>query len=361
MIARFCLLSFVSLIVLAAIDGQRRTRQTNEDANRFCSWLKGNKLRNCLSHPLLGLSAREGVEEVLKECRSHFTDRRWNCSGVTIADVFQNERMLKAGNRESSYLQAVSSAGVAHQITRDCSKGTREECGCDNRPQGRGTAPGELSWEWGGCSDDFRYGIQFSKDFMDPSRSSEKSLSYYVRRHNNDAGRRVIISKMDKTCKCHGVSGSCTVKVCWRTMPKMKAIATELRRKYEHAIKVKLNRNKTKLTRLSRGRRGRKSNKRNSNRRPSSSSLVYAEDSPDFCKPDSRYGILGTHGRSCNKTSSGTAGCSQMCCGRGYNTVNRLDDVKCNCQFIWCCHVKCDWCKKEWVQHTCKGDWKTPS
>ena len=167
---------------------------------------------------------------------------------------------------------------------------------------------------------------------------------------------QVIISKMDKTCKCHGVSGSCTVKVCWRTMPKMKAIANELRRKYEHAIKVKLNRNKTKLTRLSRGRRGRKSNKRNSNRRPSSSSLVYAEDSPDFCKPDSRYGILGTHGRSCNKTSSGTAGCSQMCCGRGYNTVNRLDDVKCNCQFIWCCHVKCDWCKKEWVQHTCKGD-----
>ena len=94
-------------------------------------------------------------------------------------------------NRESSYLQAVSSAGVAHQITRDCSKGTRDECGCDNRPQGRGTAAGELSWEWGGCSDDFRYGIQFSKDFMDPSRSSEKSLSYYVRRHNNDAGRRV--------------------------------------------------------------------------------------------------------------------------------------------------------------------------
>ena len=63
----------------------------------FCSWLKGDQLKKCSSQPLLGLAARDGVELALKECRSRFTDRRWNCSGVTIADVFQKERMLKAG------------------------------------------------------------------------------------------------------------------------------------------------------------------------------------------------------------------------------------------------------------------------
>lgn len=157
---------------------------------------------------------------------------------------------------------------------------------------------------------------------------------------------------MDKSCKCHGVSGSCTVRVCWRTMPKMAKVASELRRKFENALKVKLNKNKTKLTRLSRGRRGRKRN--TNNRRPSPSSLVYAVNSPDFCQADEKYGILGTLGRTCNKTSTGTDGCRMLCCGRGYNTVNRVNDVKCNCTFIWCCHVKCDWCKKEWVEHTCK-------
>lgn len=75
----------------------RQTRGVSEDAMSFCSWLKDSQLKRCLAQPLLGLSARDGVELALKECRSQFTDRRWNCSGVTIADVFQNERMLKAG------------------------------------------------------------------------------------------------------------------------------------------------------------------------------------------------------------------------------------------------------------------------
>ena len=157
---------------------------------------------------------------------------------------------------------------------------------------------------------------------------------------------------MDKSCKCHGVSGSCTVRVCWKTMPKMAKVASELRRRFDNALKVKLNRSQTKLTRLSRGRRGRKRNA--DRRRPPPASLVYSENSPDFCNADARYGILGTMGRTCNKSSDGTDSCSKLCCGRGYNTFNRVNDVKCNCTFIWCCHVKCDWCKKEWIEHTCK-------
>lgn len=163
---------------------------------------------------------------------------------------------------------------------------------------------------------------------------------------------QAIKDNMGKNCKCHGVSGSCTVRVCWRTMPKMPLVSGELRRKFDGALRVKLNKSKTKLTRLSRGRRGKK--RFTNSRRPSSSSLVYVINSPDFCKPDARYGILGTYGRTCNKTSDGTDSCSEMCCGRGYNSVYRVKDVKCNCTFIWCCQVKCDWCKKEWVDQTCK-------
>lgn len=67
----------------------------NEAALGFCSWLKDPQLKKCKEDPLLGLTARDGVELGLKQCRSQFTDRRWNCSGVTIADVFRRERMLK--------------------------------------------------------------------------------------------------------------------------------------------------------------------------------------------------------------------------------------------------------------------------
>lgn len=353
MIARVCLFSFVSLVVLAAIDGRKRARPPrNEDALSFCSWLKDNQQKKCEAQPLLGLSARDGVEQGLKECRNNFKDRRWNCSGVTIADVFQRQRMLKADNRESSYLHAIAAAGVAFQITKGCSQGNWDDCGCDTRLQGRGQKAGEPSWEWGGCSENYRYGYDYSAKFMDPSKNAEKSLSNYVIRHNNAAGRRAIKENMDKSCKCHGVSGSCTVRVCWRTMPKMAKVASLLRRKFDSALRVKLNKNKTKLTRISRGRRGRKRN--TNNKRPPPSSLVYAATSPDFCQADKRYGILGTVGRTCNKSSIGTDGCRMLCCGRGYNTVNRVSDVKCNCNFIWCCHVKCDMCKKEWIDHTCK-------
>lgn len=352
-IARVCLFFFVSLIVLAAIDGRKRTRSPrSQDALSFCSWLKDNQQKKCEAQPLLGLSARDGVELALKECGNIFKDRRWNCSGVTIADVFQRQRMLKADNRESSYLHAIASAGVTFQITKGCSQGNWDDCGCDSKPTGRGKKEGEASWEWGGCSENYRYGYEYSTKFMDPGKNADKTLSNHLVRHNNEAGRRVIKDNMGKTCKCHGVSGSCTVRVCWRTMPKMEIVASILRKKFDNAVRVKLNKNKTKLTRMPRPRRGRKRN--TNNKRPPSASLVYAAVSPDFCRADKKYGVLGTVGRTCSKSSLGTDSCPMLCCGRGYNTVNRVSDVKCNCAFIWCCQVKCDLCKEEWIEHTCK-------
>ena len=39
-------------------------------------------------------------------------------------------------------------------------------------------------------------------------------------------------------CKCHGVSGSCEVRTCWRTVPSMRHVGTWLLNKYDVAAQV---------------------------------------------------------------------------------------------------------------------------
>ena len=54
----------------------------------------------------------------------------------------------------------------------------------------------ENAWEWGGCSDNVKYGYDFSRRFMDPPKPSDttdrkKMLVYSLSVHNNEVGRRV--------------------------------------------------------------------------------------------------------------------------------------------------------------------------
>ena len=39
--------------------------------------------------------------------------------------------VLKEGTREAAFVHAISAAGVAYRITKDCSRGLIERCGCD--------------------------------------------------------------------------------------------------------------------------------------------------------------------------------------------------------------------------------------
>lgn len=94
-------------------------------------------------------------------------------------------------NKESSYLHGITSAGVTFQITKGCSQGNWDDCGCDSKPTGRGKKEGESSWEWGGCSENYRYGYEYSTKFMDPGKNADKTLFNHLVRHNNEAGRRV--------------------------------------------------------------------------------------------------------------------------------------------------------------------------
>lgn len=122
------------------------------------------------------------------------------------------------GTREAAFVYAISSAGVAFAVTRACSSGELEKCGCDRTvhgvsPQGKCGRWGGVSgragawpslicgpicprapgFQWSGCSDNIAYGVAFSQSFVDVRERSKGASSSraLMNLHNNEAGRKV--------------------------------------------------------------------------------------------------------------------------------------------------------------------------
>ncbi|TKC37744.1 hypothetical protein EI555_014772 [Monodon monoceros] len=160
---------------------------------------------------------------------------------------------------------------------------------------------------------------------------------------------QILEENMKLECKCHGVSGSCTTKTCWTTLPQFRELGYVLKDKYNEAVHVE-------PVRASRNKRPTflKIKKPLSYRKPMDTDLVYIEKSPNYCEEDPVTGSVGTQGRACNKTAPQASGCDLMCCGRGYNTHQYARVWQCNCKFHWCCYVKCNTCSERTEVYTCK-------
>ncbi|KAG2468677.1 WNT2B protein, partial [Polypterus senegalus] len=240
-------------------------------------------------------------------------------------------------SREAAFVYAISSAGVVYAITRACSQGELKTCNCDPQRRGRDN-DSRGDFDWGGCSDHINYGIHFAKAFVDAKEKTEKDAQALMNLHNNRCGRTAVKRFMKLECKCHGVSGSCTLRTCWSAMSDFRRTGDFLLKRYNRAIQVTMNQNGTGFT---------VATKKND--------LVYFENSPDYCRMDKDAGSLGTAGRVCNKTSRGSDGCEVMCCGWGYDTTREKRITKCECKFQWCCTVKCKECEETVDVHTCKA------
>jgi len=119
-----------------------------------------------------------------------------------------------AGTREVAYTYAVRSAGVAYAVTQACSRGQLVGCGCDRsktddnaiaarptlsgHPRGgvvprpaRGPSAAARLFRWGGCSADVRYGLRFSRVFLDARELGNEDSRALVNLHNNRVGRKV--------------------------------------------------------------------------------------------------------------------------------------------------------------------------
>ncbi|CAG5128213.1 unnamed protein product, partial [Candidula unifasciata] len=136
--------------------------------------------------------------------------------------------------RETAFIYAVTSAAVSHSVGRACSEGSISTCSCDTQTQARPTG---RDWEWSGCSDNARFGHKFSRKFVDVLEKGH-DFRYMINLHNNEAGRVHVSSSLQQDCKCHGMSGSCTIKTCWMTLPNFRDVGTALKDRFDGASRI---------------------------------------------------------------------------------------------------------------------------
>ena len=142
---------------------------------------------------------------------------------------------------------------------------------------------------------------------------------------------------MWRKCPCHGVSGSCTTKVCSREMPAFRFIGSFLKERFNEAIQVKLEYISTRQVLLP----------VNKHSKPvTDTQLVYLKPSPLYCE--------SVKGRRCKVKKGSSGSCTKLCCGRGYHTKERNIVKNCKCTFIWCCRVECQNCRYRQKIHQCK-------
>ncbi|CAG9108225.1 unnamed protein product [Plutella xylostella] len=150
---------------------------------------------------------------------------------------------------------------------------------------------------------------------------------------NSRFGRKAVSSGMRTKCTCHGVSGSCSVRTCWRSLPPLAKVGAALAAEAARAGPLRPRRHT-----------GRHVKPR----------LRYVTPSPDYCERDPAAGSLGTHGRQCNASLGGAAGgCGRLCCGRGRRAVRSTRLERCHCKAHWCCRVDCQLCRLTTEEHYC--------
>ncbi|MBZ3873092.1 Protein Wnt-11 [Sciurus carolinensis] len=173
----------------------------------------------------------------------------------------------------------------------------------------------------------------------------EDILPLTLEEKENKEYLKALRASLEMKCKCHGVSGSCSIRTCWKGLQELRDVAADLKTRYLSA---------TKVVHRPMGTRKHLVPKDLDIRPVKDSELVYLQSSPDFCMKNEKVGSHGTQDRQCNKTSNGSDSCDLMCCGRGYNPYTDRVVERCHCKYHWCCYVTCRRCERTVERYVCK-------
>ncbi|KAG5441111.1 Protein Wnt-1 [Clonorchis sinensis] len=379
----------------------------------YRKWMSPRQWKQFLSETLPGRenqrfnlalfeAASVGVRRAVAECRFQFRYERWNCSQSSDEDTALFGNILLKGIPQTAFVYSIINAGIVQSVAEAC-LGQIDNCPCNNR----GREISSADWQWQGCDHNIHFGSKFSRRLLDTMERGSH-IRYRMNLHNNKVGRMLVTRNMERHCRCHGTSGSCTLRTCYRRTPRMRTLGNLLKQMYErHLVRLQPNYaidaelrgptwqqklpnqftprqnqptyrymvNRVQRTAFqhpfpsstNEGIYSRQWNRRNQQRalsswnlkrdqsfplteinltNPSYTHLVYYEPTPNklFCEAEPQLHITGTHGRVCNSSSLGADNCHHLCCGRGHLTHHFYVMESCHCKFIWCCRVECQQC-----------------
>ena len=95
---------------------------------------------------------------------------------------------MPLGTRETAFLDALISAGIAREVARKCKEQSLDSCACDftdERPEDVDETTTIIS----GCGDNCDYGVKVAKEFSDSE--ADDSCAGLITLHNNKVGREV--------------------------------------------------------------------------------------------------------------------------------------------------------------------------
>ncbi|CAD5114418.1 DgyrCDS3549 [Dimorphilus gyrociliatus] len=316
-------------------------------AVRICSkaiGLTGRQRSICSSRPDAMIAIIEGEELAKEECRYQFRNHRWNCArfppGVelfpknyTDNKTHRNFSKSHRATREVAAVYGMRSSAVAFSIAKHCSQGHIPNCSCDRKRRAD-------DWSWSGCSPNLRYSLGLTKIFVDSKERPGSNREKVMNIHNNAVGRKIMRKSMETKCKCHGTSGSCAKKTCWKSLPTFRQVGKKVYKHYKKARPVSTSNGRMRLRRseIQRNKVLRKH-------------LIYLSKSPSYCEADEREGFEGTRRRRCSL--KGPASCRRLCCERGFTLQVFNQTEKCHCKFQWCCKLVCQTCYNTVKERLC--------
>lgn len=171
---------------------------------------------------------------------------------------------------------------------------------------------------------------------------------------------QVVSDNMMLSCRCHGFSGSCAVKTCWRELPTYYQVGDILKVKFDHALHVSTDDSGPQAVLVA------YDELQDVHYPAPFSSLVYLESQENYCSSGNftqnreclPRDLLDAQRRGEVKAQAGSEyfpPCEDFCCSGEYEVVEMEVVETCNCRFMWCCNVICEICTTVIRQYRCTG------